>query len=131
MPRSGLRRRLTAPSPIEGSFAELPMDEPWPGVRRRAFDSQGATVTQYEFEPGAEFPLHSHPQEQITLIAKGEVHLTVAGEETQLAPGDWSVIPQKVEHGIKAGAVGARFVAIIVPRRESPNAYTVATGEGR
>jgi quercetin dioxygenase-like cupin family protein len=102
------------------------MDEPWPGVRRRAFDSQGATVTQYDFDPGAKFPLHSHPQEQITLIAEGEVGLTVAGELKQLAPGDWSVIPGGVDHGITAGAAGARFVAIIVPRRESPNAYTVA-----
>ena len=129
MPRSGFRRRLSVPEPIEGSFAELPVDEPWPGVRRRAFDSKGATVTQYEFDPGAEFPLHSHPQEQITLIAEGEVALTVAGEVKQLAPGDWSVIPGGVAHGITAGAEGARFVAIIVPRRESPNAYTVAARE--
>jgi quercetin dioxygenase-like cupin family protein len=105
------------------------MDEPWPGVRRRAFDSQGATVTQYEFEPDSEFPLHSHPQEQITLIAEGDVELTVAGEVKRLSPGDWSVIPGGVEHGIRTGGTGARFVAIIVPRRESPNAYTVASKE--
>jgi quercetin dioxygenase-like cupin family protein len=107
------------------------MDEPWPGVRRRALDSQGATVTQYDFDAAAEFPLHSHPQEQITLIQEGEVELTVAGEVKQLAPGDWSVIPPKVEHGIRASAAGARFLAIIVPRRETPNAYTVATEEPR
>ncbi len=122
---------MIGPPPVEGSFADLPVDEPWPGVRRRTFDSEGATVTAYDFEGGAQFPLHSHAQEQVTLINEGEVELTVAGEVKRLVPGDWSVIPPRVEHGVRAGAAGAKFVAIIVPRRESPNAYTVAAEDPR
>jgi quercetin dioxygenase-like cupin family protein len=119
---------VSTPTPIEGSFAELPPDEPWPGVRRRTFNSDKATVTSYDFEPGAQFPLHSHPEEQITLVNEGAIELTVAGEVKQLAPGDWSVVPPGIEHGVRGGASGAKFVAIVVPRRDSPNAYTV-TGE--
>lgn len=115
----------------EGRFDELPLDEPWPGVHRRVLDSARATVTGYEFEAGAQFPLHSHPQEQITLVEEGEVEFTIGGEVKRLSPGDWSVIPPNVEHGLRAGPDGARFLAIIVPRRESPNAYTLATEDPR
>jgi quercetin dioxygenase-like cupin family protein len=122
---------MSAAFPLYGSFDELPVDEPWPGVRRRAFDAGSATVTDYDFDPGASFPLHSHPQEQITLVQEGEVEFTVGGEVQHLAPGEWSVVPPGVEHGLRATASGARFLAIIVPRRESANAYTLSVEENR
>ncbi len=109
----------------ESSFASLPVDEPYDGLRRRSFSCAGATVTEYTFEPGARFPLHRHPQEQITLIQEGDVELTVEGETTSLAAGGWSVVGPEVEHGILAGESGARIVAIVIPRREQPDAYTV------
>lgn len=122
---------MSAVAALQGSFSELPVDEPWPGVRRRAFDSGKATVTAYDFEPGARFPIHSHPQEQITVVQRGEVEFTVGDEVQRLSPGDWSVVPAGVEHGLRAGEEGADFLAIIVPKRESPNAYTVSGKESR
>ena len=110
---------------LVGSFADVEVDEPWPGVRRRAVDSERATVTEYEFEPGGAFPLHRHPQEQITLVERGTVTFSAAGEQRELKEGDWSVVAPEVEHGITAGAAGARILAIIVPRREGRNAYSV------
>jgi quercetin dioxygenase-like cupin family protein len=108
-----------------GSFDDLEASEPYPGLRRRSFDGTGATVNEYSFEPHASFPIHHHAEEQITLVTDGEVELTAAGETSRLAAGDWSVIAGGIEHGIRAGAAGARIVAIIVPRRASATAYTV------
>jgi unsaturated pyranuronate lyase len=108
-----------------GTLDALPVDEPWAGVRRRAFDGAAATVTHYEFEAGAVFPLHSHPQEQITLVQEGEVEFTVGGEVQRLGPGGWSVVAPDVPHGLRAGASGARFLAIVVPRRAGADAYSV------
>ena len=108
-----------------GSFGALPGDEVFPGVRRSSFSSERATVASYVFGPGARFPLHSHPQEQITLIEEGEVVMTVDGAERRLVAGDWSVVAPGVEHGIRAGREGARVVAIVMPRRERPDEYTV------
>jgi quercetin dioxygenase-like cupin family protein len=108
-----------------GSLDALEATEPYPGLRRRTFDGQGATVNEYSFEPNASFPLHHHPEEQITLVTGGEVELTAGGETSELSAGGWSVIAGGVEHGIRAGANGARIVAIIVPRRGSASAYTV------
>ena len=108
-----------------GSFGDLEVDEPWPGVRRRAIDGERATVTEYEFAAGATFPLHRHSQEQITLVERGTVRFTAGGAENQLQAGDWSVVAPEVEHGITAGDDGARVLAIVVPRREGRNAYSV------
>jgi len=110
---------------LTGSFEALESSEPYPGLRRRSFDGTGATVNEYSFEPNASFPLHHHAEEQITLVTHGDVDLTVGGETATLSAGDWSVIAGGVEHGIRAGANGARIVAIVVPRRASPSAYTV------
>jgi len=51
-----------------GSFEDLALATPYPGVRRRTVHSERATVTEYMFEPGATFPRHRHPQEQVTLV---------------------------------------------------------------
>jgi quercetin dioxygenase-like cupin family protein len=101
-----------------GRFEDLAAEEPYPGVRRRTLQAEKATVPEYAFEPGATFPLHDHPQEQVTLVLEGEVDLTAAGRTERLAAGAWSVMPGGVEHGITAGAGGARIVALVVPRRE-------------
>lgn len=112
-----------------GSFAERPSEEPYPGVERRSFDSPQATVTRYSFAPEASFPLHRHAQEQITLIEEGTLEVTVGRSRQELRAGDWSIIGPDVEHAMRAGPGGARFVAIVVPRRERSDAYTVLEGD--
>jgi quercetin dioxygenase-like cupin family protein len=112
---------------IHGSFSEMPSAEPFSGVGRRTFDSAGSTVNEYSFRAGAAFPVHRHPEEQVTLVLEGTVELTVDGEMSTLAAGSWSVVGPDVEHGITAGPSGARIVAIIMPRRERADAYTVVS----
>lgn len=113
----------------EGSLDGLPVEAPFPGVRRRTFSSRQATVAEYSFDPGARFPLHRHAQEQITLLLEGDVELLADGRSQRLAEGDWSVLAAGVEHGIRAGARGARFLAVLVPRRAPDEPYTLTESE--
>jgi len=108
-----------------GRFSDLEAAAAYPGIRRRTLQSERMTLTEYTFEPGATFPLHRHAQEQVTLVEDGEVRLTVAGATETLAAGAWSVVPGGVEHGITAGAGGARIVAILSPRREAAGEITL------
>jgi quercetin dioxygenase-like cupin family protein len=117
---------MTSERVSHGSFEGLEQDEPFPGVLRWTFDAEGATVTRYDFEPGASFPIHHHPQEQITVVTRGEIEFTADGAAKRMAPGDWSVVRGGVEHGIRAGSDGASIVATIVPRRDPADAYTLA-----
>ena len=108
-----------------GTFAAMAAEDPYPGVRRRAFSSLNATVTTYSFEPGARFPIHSHPEEQVTLIEEGDVAFTAGDEVHELSAGAWSVVAGGLPHGIRAGDHGARIVAIVSPPRRSNDAYSV------
>ena len=111
--------------PEFGSLEEGSGELPYPGVERRGFDSSHATVNKYVFGPHAEFPVHHHPQEQITLIEEGEVDVAVGGSSRRMSSGDWCVVPPEVEHSLIAGAEGAVITAIITPARERTGAYTV------
>jgi quercetin dioxygenase-like cupin family protein len=112
-----------------GRFAQLVAEDPFPGIVRRALTTAEATVTEYRFEPGATFPEHFHPQEQITLILEGDVQLMAAGATETLAAGSWSVVAGGVPHGITSGPSGTRFLAILVPRRDPGAAYTLSDTE--
>ena len=111
---------------LTGSFDEMTVEHPFPGVERTSFDSGGATVTRYRFGAGASFPLHRHDQEQVTVILQGRVTFAVGDEQQPLGPGDWSVVPGGVEHGLRAGEHGAEFLAVVVPRREHSDAYALS-----
>lgn len=110
---------------MRGSFEQLQADEVYAGVVRRTFNSEHATVTSYAFEPGAEFPVHRHPQEQVTVVESGEVEMTIGDRVEALGVGDFTVVAGDVEHGVRAGAAGARILAIVMPPRASSDAYTV------
>lgn len=114
-----------------GSFASLPADQPFPGVTRHALTTQRATVSRYTFAPGATFPLHSHAQEQITLIEAGSVAMTVAGDRLDLEAGGWSVVEPEIEHGITAGGDGATVVAIVSPPRGAVDEYELSSQDER
>jgi quercetin dioxygenase-like cupin family protein len=104
-----------------GSFDQLGADSPYAGIARRILTTEKATVQEYSFNAGASYPLHHHPQEQITLVLEGTLTFSAGDDSRELSAGAWSVVPGDVQHGITAGPAGARFLAILVPpRKESP-----------
>lgn len=114
-----------APGQVSGSFEDLAADEPYEGVHRRRFDAHGATVAQYRFDPGARFPRHRHPEEQVTIVEEGEVTFVVGDSRHSLGPGGWSIVAPNDEHELIAGPDGARILAVIVPRRTGDVGYTL------
>jgi quercetin dioxygenase-like cupin family protein len=115
---------------IVESFDQLPADEPFPGVLRRRLDAAAATMTSYAFQPGARFPVHRHDEEQITLVDEGSVVLRLRDRAQELGRGAWVVIAGGVDHGITAGADGARITAIVVPRRGDGTAFEIVEDQG-
>jgi quercetin dioxygenase-like cupin family protein len=116
---------------VRGSFDELEADEVYDGVTRRTFSSEQTTIMTYSFAPGARFPVHRHPQEQVTLVQSGEIEMTIGERTESLSAGDWMIAAPEVEHGITAGNEGASIIAIVAPRREASDAYTVIDGGGK
>jgi quercetin dioxygenase-like cupin family protein len=70
-----------------------------PGIRRQTIAS-GAEMMQMRvrLDAGSHLPEHQHPHEQITHVISGRLHLLIAGELHELAPGDSICIAGGVPH---------------------------------
>ena len=69
-----------------------------PGVARKGFTGQGATVALHKLDPGHEPKPHSHPHEQIVYILKGTVDFHIGDETVRLKSGGLAVVPGNVTH---------------------------------
>ena len=81
------------------AWADIVPDEVYPGVARQMVDGERQTLVRYVYQPGAVFPVHSHPEEQITSVLTGRIRFEVAGEPVTLSAGEVAVIPPNVPHG--------------------------------
>lgn len=102
------------------NWARLPEEIPRPGVIRQPVHGTNQTLVRYRYAPGAIFPVHAHPEEQVTIVLRGRLAIEVAGTEVIAEPGDVMIIPGGVAHG--ASVVGDEEVETLnffVPRRET------------
>jgi quercetin dioxygenase-like cupin family protein len=77
---------------------------PYAGVTRQTVISSDATLTRYTYVPGCVFPVHQHPDAQITVVHSGEIEFDVAGELVVLRAGQVALIPGGVPHGARVTA---------------------------
>lgn len=73
----------------------------------------GVTVGTARIKPGAENPLHIHPNcAEIILFLAGKVEHVVGADRVELAQGDMLIVPAGMAH--KARNVGSEPVEMIV-----------------
>jgi quercetin dioxygenase-like cupin family protein len=80
------------------SIGKLPSTPMLPGVERRAAWLEGVMLTFFVFQPRSIVPEHRHPNEQITIVTRGAMQFTLAGETRILRKGDGVCIPPNVPH---------------------------------
>lgn len=84
-----------------GSVFELdaqPMEQISPLIQRQYLSGSQSTIAKWTVKAGAVFPLHHHPNEQITWIIKGRCEAYSQGKKTVLTAGMVMVIPPNVPH---------------------------------
>ncbi len=90
-----------------------------PGVQRRVFSGEGATLAWTTLDPGHTPRPHSHVFEQIVYLVSGRARFVVGGEEVVLEPGDMLVVPPNVEHWAQTlGDEPVVDLSIFSPKRE-------------
>lgn len=93
-----------------------------PGLARRIIRTASMMTVVVEFSngPWAEAdPMHSHPHEQTTYVAEGEMILLAGdAEPRRLTAGDMFAIPGNVPHSIQLLSTSARLVDSFNPVRE-------------
>lgn len=73
-----------------------------PRLGRKMIHGQNATVARIRLGKGAVVPMHSHPNEQISMLESGALRFTISGEERVLRAGDAVVIPPGAPHMVEA-----------------------------
>lgn len=121
-----------AGKPARIAWDALPAEEVLPGVTRQVVQGEKQTMVRYVYAPGAVFPVHHHPQEQVTVVVSGRIAFDVAGVEYQLGPGEVAVIPSGVPHGARVlGDTVVETFNALSPRRDDNPVLARIEGEGR
>ena len=117
---------MTEAVPSHRAWSDVSAERVFPGVVRQVVHGRRQTLVRYVYEPGAVFPVHSHPEEQITVVVSGRLAFEIDGRRVELGSGHVAVIPAGVPHG--ARVVGDETVETynaLSPRRQaSPFAAT-------
>ena len=98
-------------------FKELPLKILAAGLTGRYIHGASMTVGEVTIKAGSELALHQHPHEQITMIIKGELEMTIGQEVLTLKEGMVHVIPSHTLHGAVA-KVDCTVIDVFYPVRE-------------
>ena len=87
------------------------------GINTRIFPGDQAMVSVVTIEPNSTGKIHSHPQEQWSLLLKGSATRIQGNEKISVRKGDFWCTPGGVNHGIIGGSKGAVIFDIFSPPR--------------
>ena len=88
-----------------------------PLLGRKTIHGQNLTIARIRLRKGAVVPVHSHPNEQISMLESGAVRFRIAGEGRVLRAGDVLLIPPDAPHMVEA-LEDSVAVDLFSPRRE-------------
>lgn len=120
---------LIAGSGIALNTSRAQQMEQMPGITRTdlqrhdlSVPGQEAVQTRVDFAPGAAFPMHRHPGEEIVYVLKGSIEYEVEGQPSQIIDaGSGLFIPAMVPHAAKnVGSVTAAEVGTYVVEKGKP-----------
>ena len=92
-----------------------------PGVKRRLMYTDHLMMVAIDFSGGPAAdpdPPHTHPHEQVTYVADGEVNFFIGQECSRLAAGDMVAVPPDLPHRIQLLTPTARLIDTFTPIRQ-------------
>ncbi|MGC1185131.1 MAG: cupin domain-containing protein [Candidatus Dormiibacterota bacterium] len=110
------------PPTAKGHFRDLSSADPVvfvPGLEFRPAVGESTMLNSVRFAPHTEAPMHSHDEEQITLVVEGELEFDLDGEVRRLTPGMVAVVPANVPHGARTGDVACHEYDVFHPPRQA------------
>jgi quercetin dioxygenase-like cupin family protein len=118
--------RRTAPSQTAGtddraaskfSLLDLPREAVAPGIVRQYVTGEESTFSRWEVSAGGVVPMHSHYNEQVTLLLSGAAEVVSGEQRITLTEGDMLVLPPDVPHGYTF-TEDSTVIEFFAPRRQ-------------
>lgn len=102
-------------------YHEMPVQKIREGAERRLGHTDNLMIVVMDFYDGPKDqpdPPHSHPHEQVSYVAAGEVLFVIEDRQTRLGPGDVFLVPSGKPHSIQQLTEHVRLVDCFTPIRE-------------
>lgn len=75
-------------------------------IKNRMLREGFTIINEYDDPPNEVFPDHDHSGDQLLVVIKGSMEVTMNGKTSVLKPGDDVFFPAKVRHSAKVGPEG-------------------------
>lgn len=79
-------------------------------IKERMLREDFSILNEYDDPPNEVFPEHDHPGDQLLVVLKGSISITMNGETSILKPGDEMFFPAKVMHSAQVGPEGCLYL---------------------
>ena len=92
-----------------------------PTRKRRILNTDHLMMVAFDFTGGPSAqpdPPHSHPHEQVTYVAAGEVLFFIGEESARLVAGDMVAVPPDLPHRIQLLTPTVRLIDTFTPIRQ-------------
>ena len=103
-------------------YKDAEVQHPAPGIERRLVHLEKILTAVLDFSHGPQRepdPMHSHPHEQTSYVAEGEILFFMEGDDPRhLKPGDLFYVPSHKLHCIQLLTEKARLIDSFSPVRE-------------
>jgi quercetin dioxygenase-like cupin family protein len=106
-----------------GAYVEVDKDvsavEFVPGLVFRPVVGNKLMANFVRFSPNTVAPVHTHEEEQITVVIEGEFEFDLAGDVRIMRPGMTAVVPPGVPHGARTQDTSCFEIDIFHPPRRA------------
>lgn len=102
-------------------YSEMKVDHFRGGAERRLGHTNNLMMVILDFDDGPQAepdPPHSHPHEQVSYVAEGEIFFFLEDECERLGPGDMFLVPPDKPHWIQLLTKHVRLVDCFNPIRQ-------------
>lgn len=99
-------------------WSSIPVERVAEGIERQMVWGERVMVCKLRLAPRTVTAVHSHPHEQITLVAEGPVEFTIDGQSRIANTGDVLHFPSNVRHGATMLDREVVLIDIFSPIRE-------------
>lgn len=99
-------------------WTSIPIEQVAHGIERQMIWGEQLMVCRLRIAPRVVTAVHNHPHEQITIVERGTVRFTVAGEDRISSAGDVLHFPSHCEHGATMLDDEVVLIDIFSPVRE-------------
>ena len=79
-------------------------------IKQRMLREGFSIVNEYDDPPNEMFPNHDHSGDQLLVVVRGSIEVTINGKTSVLKPGDEIFFPAKMIHSAKVGPKGCLYI---------------------